>query len=119
MVRSFLVKSMLVAFATVAMSIAISDSAQAQSFGYGGHGVYHGGYNRGVSLYIGSGGYGFNYGSYPNYNYRVYRPYYNVGPGWYGTSHYYYHCPQAVRHGNHYHVKPGHHNWHRAGHGHW
>lgn len=62
--------------------------------GYGGYG----GYNRG---YGGNGGYGY------------------TQPRWHDTSHYDYHPAQVVPHGNHYHVIPGHYDYHRTGHYHY
>lgn len=57
-----------------------------------------------------------SYGSYysrPSFGRSYYsRPYYH------DTSHYDYHPTTIQRHGNHYHVIPGHYHLHRTGHWH-
>jgi hypothetical protein len=117
--RSLFIRSLSVAIVAVLMASAAAESAQAQDCGYGGYG--HGGHGRGVSLYIGSGGYGFNYanyGSLPYYNYNTYRPSYSIGPVWHDTSHFEHHGLTVVPHSNHHHVIPGHYDYHRTGHWH-
>ncbi len=90
------------------------------SFGSGhyGHGHYgHGHYGHGH--YGGYGGYGGGY-----YNNSFYsRPSYNsfYGGGYYGGGHYNYphydyHPTTVVPHGNHYHVIPGHYDFHYGHH---
>lgn len=59
----------------------------------------YGGYNRGY----GYGGYGYGY----------------TQPRWHDTSHYDYHPTTVVPHGNHYHVIPGHYDYHQTGHWHY
>jgi hypothetical protein len=49
----------------------------------------------------------------PSYWYQ--QPYYRQ---WHDTSHWDYHQPQVVPHGNHYHVQPGHYDYHQDGHWH-
>lgn len=49
---------------------------------------------------------------------RVYRSY-SVRPWYHDTSHYDYHAPQLVPHGNHFDYVPGHYDLHRTGHWHW
>ena len=70
------------------------------SGGYGGGYGYSSGYGY-------SGGYGLGYGG----GYRA--------PVWHDTSHYHYHPTSVYRHGNHYHVNPGHYDLHRSGHWHY
>ena len=91
------------------------DTADAQvriQFGSGGwrsNGWNNGGYYGGRSYYGGSRYYdrGFN-----NSNY------YGRGNGWHDTSHYDYHPTTVVPHGDHYHVQPGHYDYHQSGHWH-
>lgn len=64
-----------------------------------------------ISVQIGGFGYysGRSYGS--SYG-SCYRP----SPVWHDTSHYDYHPTQVVPHRDHYHVIPGHYDYHRSGH---
>jgi len=39
-------------------------------------------------------------------------------PIYHDTSHWDYHPPSIYRHRNHFHVQPGHYDWHRTGHWH-
>lgn len=67
-------------------------------YGHDNYGYRSRGYDRG---YNGYGGYGF-------------------GNSWSGRSnrgHYDYHPTTIVPHGNHFHVQPGHYDFHRGGHG--
>jgi len=81
-----------------------------------------------IRFSIGSGyGYGHNHG-YNNYGYGNYGlhhghnhgswGYGGYGGGWHDTSHYDYHPTTIYRHRNHYHVQPGHWDYHRQGHWH-
>lgn len=89
------------------------------------HGIFRGG---GISLSIGNGyrpvyGYSNRYyaPSYRSYypSYRNYGHGSHYGGGFYhDTSHYDYHPTEIRRHGNHYHVQPGHYDFHREGHYH-
>ena len=77
------------------------------------HGYGYGRYTAGYPSY-GYGGYGGGYG-------RVQRSYYGGGFGgghshWHDTSHYDWHGPSLVPHGNHYDYVPGHYDYHHDGH---
>lgn len=92
--------------------------ANAQSCGYGGG--FGGGYSFGGGSYYGGG---LGYTNFGNSFGRSYG-YSNFNRGFYGNSFrqpYYhdtswYHGPSLRRHGNHFHVQPGH--VHRSGHWH-
>ena len=98
-----------------------------------------------VRIQFGSGGYGWssnrgwndNYYSGRNYDGNNYygnsygNRYYDQGYGdswvgrgnrygrvWHDTSHYDYHQPSLVPHGDHYDYVPGHYHYHRSGHWH-
>jgi hypothetical protein len=80
--------------------------------GYGAGSGYGVGYGHGqIAPYSGSitpqYGYGVSLYSYPTV-----APHYD----WHDTSHYDYHAPELIRHGNHYHYQPGHYDLHRTGH---
>lgn len=72
--------------------------------------------------------YGYNYApqsryySAPSYGYNNFNRSYYGGHGnlggshWHDTSHWDYHPTQIVPHGNHYHVQPGHYDYHQTGH---
>ena len=73
----------------------------------------------------GYGGYGRQYstrshlGYSPSYRSRSYGWGGNSYRGharWHDTSHYDYHPTTVTPHGNHYHVTPGHYDYHRSGH---
>jgi hypothetical protein len=76
------------------------------SAGYGGIGYGGGCYGSGVRI-AGYGGYGPGIGLSVGY------------PRWHDTSHFDYHGPSLRRHGNHFHVQPGHYHLHRSGHVHY
>ena len=119
-------KHLVAAAAAVALCfVAGADQAEARGFHIQAGGVQvvvgnpHGyGYGRHV---VGYGGYGHRgYG-------HVQRSYYGGGYGgwhghghghsrWHDTSHYDYHGPSLVPHGNHYDYVPGHYHFHREGH---
>ena len=123
-------KLLVIAGAVLALSIADSNQALARhhrhghshrgyssprlsvSFGHRGNAGFRSGY-RGYNA--GYGGHSGRYG-YPAYGGNGYRT-------WHNTSHYDYHTPSVVPHGNHYHVVPGHYDLHQTGHwdrhGHW
>jgi len=116
------IRSGAILFAAVAAMCFMSQSAQAQSCGYGG-GFGGGGYggHRGVggvniSVGRGFGGVSSFYGGYnsfrPSYGHSVRRPYFH------DTSHLDYHPGGFVRHGNHFDYLPGHYDVHRTGHWH-
>jgi len=81
------------------------------SFGSGcSQGYYGGGFTRSRAY------------TYPSYSFgSYYRPSQRVSHrrSWHDTSHYDYHPPARVRHGNHHHVIPGHYDLHRTGHWHY
>lgn len=84
------------------------------------HGHRHGGvYGNvgGIQFGISRGGYGYGSG-YGGYGRSYYGGSYYRPPVWHDTSHYDYHPTTVVPHGNHYHVIPGHYDYHRTGHWH-
>ena len=92
-------------------------------YGYGGYG--YGNSTRGnATYYNGSGVRSSNYGAYGS-RYSGYSggqrysgtQRYNSSR-WHDTSHYDYHPTTVVPHGNHYHVVPGHYDYHQSGHWH-
>ncbi len=86
--------------------------AQHGHCGYG----YGGGYSSGIGISIGGGGYR-SFGS-PYYG-GIYSSHYGQRGGFYhDTSHYDYHPTTILRHGSHFHVQPGHYDFHRTGHYH-
>jgi len=106
-----------VMFVAVAAMFVMSQSASAQSCGYGGYGGgFHGGYGGG-GLTIGIGNRGYGYGGGLNIGYSSYRPTYRPAI-YHNTSHYDYHPGGFVRHGNHFDYRPGHYDLHRTGHWH-
>ncbi|GAA5507779.1 hypothetical protein [Novipirellula caenicola] len=89
------------------------------------------GFLRVGGLHISLGGSGYSHGHYQHYTPRYgssYRSYYGGYHGGYGhghrhgyyhdTSHWDYHPTEIIRHGNHFHVQPGHYDWHQTGHWH-
>ncbi len=115
------------ASAVLALSVVLSSQASAQHFRHGhGHGHRHGGYSSPrFSISLGYGGYsgfgqgysGFNsgYGGHSGHvGYPVYGGYHPHI--WHDTSHYDYHAPSLVPHGNHYDYVPGHYHQHQTGH---
>ena len=84
-----------------------SQTAEAQ------YGCYPGG---GLSISIGSGRYGYR----PSFD--LYRSSYGHGHlGRYHSryrGHWDYHPTEIYRHGNHFHVQPGHYDWHAGRHHH-
>ena len=58
--------------------------------------------------------YGHNHGWRGNYG----QGWGNYGHRYHDTSHYDWHPTEIRRHGNHYHVQPGHYDYHRQGHWH-
>ena len=97
-----------------------ASDAQAQYGCYGGYGAGYGGYGvGGIGISIG-GGHLYR-GGYRAPYYSGYRGHYGVGyrGSWYhDTSHLHYHPAQVYRHGDHFHVQPGHYDLHRTGHWH-
>ena len=100
----------------------MTQSAEAQSCGYGGYGGYsghgghggHGHYGSSIRLNV---GYGSLYSGYSSgIHSGLYRSYYRRPAVWHDTSHYDYHPGRYVRHGNHYDYIPGHAHLHRTGH---
>ena len=79
------------------------------------------GFGNGIGISIGGGHFG-SYGSYRIPYHSAYRgvPLPSYGHrGWYhDTTHLDYHPTEIRRHGNHYHVQPGHYDVHRSGHWH-
>jgi hypothetical protein len=89
-----------------------------------------------VRIQFGSGGSRYNDGYYNGRNYYSGSRYYDSGSRydrgwndgwnrsssrgrvWHDTSHYDYHPTTVVPHGDHYHVQPGHYDYHRTGHWH-
>ena len=103
-----------------AVSLAGAATASAQGFGggygygcapYGGLG-YSAGYAPGLSArYGGYGGYGVGLSvGGPNFGFS-----YNSAPRIYPQPHWDYHPTTLRRHGNHYHVIPGHYDLHVPG----
>lgn len=97
-----------------------ADAGIRVTFGSGhyGHGHYgHGHYGRSHYGHYGyGGGYGYRGGFYSNSFYG--RPSYGgfYGGGHYDYPHYDYHPTTIVPHGNHYHVIPGHYDFHYGHH---
>lgn len=85
-----------------------------------GHRRYRGGYGHHNHGHHNHGGYRYNSGYRQSFSPRV-QIYgnWNRGPIYHDTSHYDYHPPTVVPHGNHYHVIPGHYDYHQTGHYHW
>lgn len=78
------------------------------------HNCYRG---RGLSLSIGS-----CYGGYRSFYAPSYRSFYGHGYGrgyYHDTSHYDWHPTEIRRHGDHFHIQPGHYDFHRTGHWHY
>ncbi len=114
-------KHLVAAAAAVALCfVAGADQAQARGFHIRAGGVHvdignpHG--HWGGRHVVGYPGYGAG---------RVHRSFYGAGFGgghghghrrWHDTSHYDYHGPSLVPHGNHYDFVPGHYDFHRSGH---
>lgn len=96
--------------AAVAAAFATSDAEA----GHRNHNHYR---NGGFSISFGNGGF---YGSYANRYYNSRRNFYpsrgHVHRQWHDTSHYDYHPPELVPHGNHFHYQPGHYDLHQTGH---
>ncbi|WP_442509007.1 hypothetical protein SH528x_000553 [Novipirellula sp. SH528] len=78
--------------------------AQAQHGGGFHHGGHHSGHHGGHH----SGGHGFHSSHGHGWGF----------PTYHDTSHLHYHAPQLQRHGNHFHIQPGHFDVHRTGHWH-
>lgn len=57
-----------------------------------------------------------NYGGYGNYGWGGFMQKFNRV--WHDTSHWDYHPPTLQRHGDHFHIVPGHYDWHQTGHMH-
>ena len=98
----------------------VGDAPQAAAQ-YGCYGGYGGGI--GISIGGGYGGHGYGaqrYGSYRMpYTGRIHSSYYGHRGGFYhDTTHLDYHPTEIRRHGNHFHVQPGHYDVHRTGHWH-
>ena len=94
-------------------------------YGYGsnGYGNYRNHDDHGRSGFRSSnyGGFGSRYGGYSDghrhsdgHRYSGYRG--SSNRVWHDTSHYDYHPTTIVPHGNHYHVLPGHYDFHETGH---
>lgn len=92
--------------------LGLSTSAEAGVYFSGGYG---GGYGYSTGY-----GYSSGYGVAPGYGYGISNYSYGIrrAPVWHDTTHYDYHPTSAYRHGNHYHVVPGHYDLHRSGHWH-
>jgi hypothetical protein len=102
---------LLAAIAMVAMAGSL-EAGHKHKYGHG-HGHNHHGHHQsgGVIVVPGfgfGGSYGGFYGSTSLYRPRVYHD----------TSHFDYHPTTVYRHRNHYHVQPGHYDWHQDGHWH-
>ena len=109
-------------FVAVAAMFVLSQSAKAQSCGYGGgyggYGGGYGGYGGGLSIGSGFGGYGGYGGGYGRgLSINLYRPSYSP-PAWHDTTHYDYHPGGLVPHRGHFDYVPGHYDLHRSGHFH-
>jgi len=76
------------------------------------YGHYSHSYSR-PSISVNVGGFGFYSGR------SSYGSCYSPSPVWHDTSHYDYHPTQVIPHRNHYHVVPGHYDYHRSGHWHY
>ncbi len=86
--------------------------AEAQYGCYGGYGGYSG-----IGISIG----GSHYRSYraPFYSSHLHRSHFGPSRSYFhDTSHYHWHPAEIRRHGNHWHVQPGHWDLHRTGHWH-
>lgn len=59
---------------------------------------------------------GYNYSGYNNSGWGGFAPTWNQS--WHDTSHWDYHPTTLQQHGNHFHVQPGHYDWHQTGHPH-
>lgn len=83
-----------------------------RSVAYPGYG--YGGYGGG---YVQRSYYGGGHGAYgPGYGYGAGYPGGHRHGHWHDTSHYDYHAPGFVPHGNHVDYVPGHYDFHREGH---
>jgi len=99
--------------------------AQAQcAYGGGGYGGYGGGFG---GSYIGSGYGGYGYSPYRTSGLTIGFGSYNRGIGYSsyrgsryrrsrGRGHYDWHPTSLVPHGNHFHIQPGHWDYHRGRH---
>ena len=113
-------KRWILAFVTVFGLAVLASTASAQGYGrYGYAGGYncapyaYGGYNYGPGVGLYNSGYrGLNL-SYGGLNFS-----YGYQPQWHDTTHWDYHPGYLQRHGNHFHVVPGHYDLHRSGHWH-
>jgi hypothetical protein len=101
-------KKLIPVFAVAALlTFALGGEAEA---GHGGWGRGHGCYTTPVfpthpSPHFGHGGHSSHY---PGFGWQR--------PTWHDTSHFDYHPPQLVPHGNHFDYQPGHFDFHRTGH---
>jgi hypothetical protein len=97
------------AFALVGLNSTRAEAAH----GYGGFGVHFGGpyLHLDVGNPHGRGAYARS--SYYEHRSRQRASYH---PNWHDTSHWDYHPPEVVRHGNHLDHVPGHFDLHRTGH---
>ena len=105
----FNTKKLLPALALVAaLTFAFGSEAKAQ-FGHGwGHGHGHSGH---VYQPVAPSHWGHGHQThYPNFGWQQ--------PTYHDTTHLDYHAPTIRRHGNHFHVQPGHYDVHRSGHWH-
>jgi hypothetical protein len=105
-------KSLMLAAVAMAAVFGLGATAEA-GHKHHGHGHAHGHHNHYPSGY----GLNFRFGGYPIYASPVapiYRP-----QVYHDTTHYDYHPSTVYRHGNHYHVQPGHYDLHRSGHWHY
>lgn len=92
-------KKLITICAVVAALALFAGNVQAGGCGYGGYGGYSG--------YSGHGCHSQGYGGYVQPQPHAH---------WHDTSHWDYHPTQIVPHGNHYHVVPGHYDYHQTGH---
>ena len=94
-------------YAALSLVIVAASVCVSQAGGYHGHSHhYHGGYGGG---YYGGGGYGYGYNGGG----------WGYGYGYQPRGHFDYYPTSIYRHGDHFHVQPGHYHYHRGGHGRW
>jgi len=83
-----------------------------------GHGHNHGHHNHGHNHHNHGSGWGGGYGNSWGYVSPGYGGYYGSYGRYHNTSHWDYHPTTIVPHRGHYHVIPGHYDWHNTGHWH-
>lgn len=105
-----LIAPLMAAVAAIGFSLGPAESADAQGIHF---------HSRGVHIDIGNPHGHYHYRSYgyaPSYYRGGWGAHYHSG--FYGRGHYDYYPTEVIRHGNHYHVIPGHYHYHRGGHRH-